>query len=122
MSPESEVLMETLSEVKIMMVESDRRTSEPVDYLKSVIDAMGRGMKMGPHMEIQSGCGHRFQYHVPVLIQVGQKQEVGRFEKEYVNGERLIKANCLIDSGASVSLVTEELVESLRVQIVEPGN
>ena len=66
--------------------------------------------------------GAYFQYHVPVLIQVRLDQPIGRYDTEFINGDRFIKINCLIDSGASVSLVTEELAKNLEEEVVEHGN
>ena len=82
----------------------------------------GKSEKIAPEVNTQTCRGHRFQYQVPVMIKVKENQPVVRFDTEFIHDQRFVKLNGLIDSGASVSLVTEEVVESLKKQIVEAGN
>ena len=108
------------------MKEEDGRTEELLDHLKTTIEAMPnkidprykledeRWMRMAPQTETsvvpsetQLCRGHQFNYHVPILIQVGRDHEVGTIDTEYQGEMRYVKANCLIDSGTSVSLVSK---------------
>ena len=134
-------MIDYMTSVERMMIEAYESTEPIKGYHETAMLAMTnvtdpnlpvkaeKWIKMslpGSAMEIpavtQSCNGHRFQYHVPVVLQVGENQSTGTLQTVYKDGQKYVRINCLIDSGASVTLISEALVENMKLMVVEKGN